>query len=77
MSIDIEKLELLTAARKKTWQALHEAIGAEAAASEFLNRCKAAVRTACAADEKAGSDLYDFVYRQAVKPDSPSGGEGA
>ena len=70
--MDIEKLEYLTNARKRTWQTLQQAIGAEAAARKFTEQCQRAVSEACAADEKTSSELYEFVRAEASKPE---GGE--
>lgn len=68
MTMDLDKLEALTDARKKTWLALHGAIGADAAAVAFAKQCRAAMNAACAADEEAASALHDFVREQATEP---------
>lgn len=69
MSMDIDKLETLTAARKKTWLALHCAIGADAAATAFAKQCKEAMNVAAAVDEDASNALHNFVYAQAMEPE--------
>lgn len=68
MSMDFDKLEVLTAERKKTWLALHCAIGADNAAKEFAKRCGEAMFAAADADEKAASALHDFVRAQGTEP---------
>jgi hypothetical protein len=68
MSMNFDKLEALTAERKKTWLALHCAIGADAAATAFAKQCKEEMGAACRADEQAASALHDFVRDQATEP---------
>lgn len=68
MSMDFDKLESLTAERKKTWLALHCAIGADNAAVAFAKQCREAMNVACLADEQAASALHDFVREQATEP---------
>jgi hypothetical protein len=63
-NLDIDKIEALTDARKKTWQALHQAIGADAAAVAHAKRCREALSAAAEADEKAGAALYTFMRSQ-------------
>jgi hypothetical protein len=63
-SIDIDKLEQLTEARKGTWRDLHAAFGAYKAATEFAERMKEARDIACRADEAANTALFDFVRSQ-------------
>lgn len=68
MTIDIEQLEALTEARKKTWRALHEAIGADNAARAFAAQCRQAMNDACRADEAANNALYAFIRAQDELP---------
>jgi hypothetical protein len=72
--MDVYKLEQLTEARKKTWQALQQAIGADHAAREFSMRCREAMDAACVADETARSALYQFVRAQ-TEDEKPEVGE--
>ena len=76
-NIDIDKLEQLTNARKEAWRALHEAIGAEKAASDFAKQCERAMRVAARASEDADHALFEFVQANAEPvPDTSKGGRG-
>lgn len=72
--IDIDKLQELTAARKKTWLDLHCAIGAYNAAKEFTERCRKAMDAAANADEAADSALHGYLREQSDKPPSTTPG---
>lgn len=68
MNLEIDKLEELTSARRKAWERLQQALGAENAVSDMMFRCREAREEACAADERAARDLYEYVHENTLQP---------
>ena len=68
MTIDLDKFEQLTKARKHSWLALHAAIGADSAAQAFATQCRRDMNAAAAADERAMTALNDFVKAHTTEP---------
>lgn len=76
-TMDIDKLEQLTQARRKAWLDLHCAIGADNAAQAFAKQCREAMNAAAKASEDSDSALHAFMLAYSSDPDSTSkGGRG-